>query len=66
MCPFQPADTIEAALHLMLLTDSTRAFVASATGEPLGVVTLQDVCRELVLQEAKAKQTQSDQHAKEQ
>ena len=60
-----PTDSIQTALQVMLLTDSTRAYIANNKGEPVGVITFQDICKELVLQEARAKQTQFEKQQQE-
>lgn len=41
------------ALHAMIRGKITRAFVGTDNGEVIGVVTLQDICREIILQDAK-------------
>ncbi len=60
-----PTDTIQTALQIMVLTDSTRAYIANNQGEPVGVITFQDICKEMVLQEAKLKQTQLEKRQQE-
>jgi hypothetical protein len=60
-----PKDSIQTALQIMLLTDSTRAYIANNKGEPVGVITFQDICKEMILQEARTKQSQFEKQQQE-
>ena len=44
----------------MSLTKCNCAHIVSTTGEPVGVITLQDICKYLIIQESKHKIMYSD------
>lgn len=51
----QPHESLKSVLQVMLTHKMTAVYVVTITGEPLGVVTLQNICQYLVTQEAKQK-----------
>jgi hypothetical protein len=46
----------------MSMTSCNCAHVVSFSGEPLGVITLQDICKYLIIQEAKQKMQYQENH----
>eukprot|EP01038_Epipyxis_sp_PR26KG_P005489 gene5489-7600_t len=56
-----PSDSILSALYLMQLTECNCVFVASPDGVPVGMITLHDICQELIIIEAKIKSTLQEQ-----
>lgn len=54
----QLSDTLNLALEAMHHVGSTRAIVTNVHGEVLGVVSIVDICRELITQEAQLKSVQ--------
>ncbi len=52
MCVLKITDNVITALEAMVNVDCSRAWVSSLEGEVLGCVSLQDICKQLILQES--------------
>ena len=50
-----PTDSVAAALEAMHYTGRTRAYVVSESGDAIGVVSIVDICQELLVREANEK-----------
>jgi hypothetical protein len=46
-----PTDNLLNALDAMLHTHKTRTYVLTEVGEPIGVITIENLCRDLIAQE---------------
>jgi CBS domain containing-hemolysin-like protein len=51
---------LRVALYVMHHSKLSCTYVVSATGEPLGLVTLQDICKYIIQQDARQKALHSD------
>lgn len=53
------------ALDAMVHCGGTRAIVAASTGEPLGVISIADICKEIIAEEAAVKTVQLERQIRE-
>ena len=61
----QPHDTLGLALDVMSRNKSSRVLVVTASGHAVGIVSVADICQELIRQEAQVKTAQFEQQIKD-
>jgi hypothetical protein len=63
MCLYilQPGDSTITALRLMSELKLTTVHIVSEEGEPVGTITMQDLCKYIIVEEAKSKLEQQHQ-----